>query len=349
MMPRPLVVLLAMAVFTLASAACAHAADAAEKLVAAPKPQELVSDGEPILTKAGWKIYTKWPFDAKEAKRRQEETAKALGIPVEKAVMLPQKIAMKFMLVPAGEFIMGSPETELKRNDDETQHRVRITTPYYLGKYEFRQGAWITGRMQGGKFAKNRSYQLDWKKPVEQASWKDAAITLLHLNRRGLGLFTLPTEAEWEFACRAGTTTPFSFGETISHDQANYDSNSVYGKGKRGKPRMKTVRGGALPANAFGLHEMHGNVWEWCYDYYDKDFYTTGPVINPIGPKTGTHHVARGGSFAIFPVDNVRSACRRAYPTLRRGRCVGFRIVLRTLKPKPKPKAEAKPKPKPEK
>ena len=342
MMMRRMIVLFAMVVLTLASAACALAAEAP-----APKPEELVSDGKPILTKAGYKIYTKWPFDAKEAKRRQEETAKALGIPVEKTVKLPHNIEMKFVLVPAGEFIMGSPKTELKRNDDETQHRVRITTPYYLGKYEFRQGAWIMGRMQGGKFAKNRSYENDWKKPVEQASWKDAAITLLHLNRRGLGLFTLPTEAEWEFACRAGTPTPFSFGETISHEQANYDSNSVYGKGKKGKPRMKTVRGGSLPANAFGLHEMHGNVWEWCYDFYDKDLHKTGPkpdaagvktgpVINPIGPKAGTHHVARGGSFAIFGVETTRSASRMAYPTGRRGRCVGFRLVLRTLKPAPK-------------
>ena len=335
MMPRPLVVLLAMAV-TLASVACAHCAE--------PKPKELVGDGKPILTKAGYKIYTKWPFDAKEAKRRQEETAEALGIPVEKSIMLPHNVEMKFVLVPAGEFIMGSPETELKRNDNETQHRVRITTPYYLGKTEFLQGAWITGRMQGGKFGKNRSYENDWKKPVEQASWKDAAITLLHLNRRGLGTFTLPTEAEWEFACRAGTATPFSFGETLSHEQANYDSNSVYGKGKRDKPRMKTVRGGALPTNAFGLHEMHGNVWEWCYDFYDKDFYKTGPRINPIGPKTGTHHVVRGGSFAIFSIETTRSASRNAYPTERRGRCVGFRLVLRTLAPDPAPRAEPEPK-----
>ena len=311
----------------------------------APKPKparavRIAEDVKPILHQAGYKIYARWPIDAKEAQRRQQETAQALGIPVEKTVTLPHETPMKFVLIPAGDFVMGSPQTELGRRDDEAQHLVRITTPYYLGKYEFGQQEWVTGRMRDGKFARNRSYQGDPKRPVEQASWKDAQITLAYLNRLELGLFTLPTEAEWEFACRGGTNSPFYFGDTISTDQANYDGNTIYGEGKKGVFRLKTTQRGIFPANAYGLHDMHGNVWEWCWDVYDKDAYNRGAQVNPTGPQEGPRHVVRGGAFAIFGVDDVRSAARRSYLTERRGRCVGFRIVLRTLKPKTAEAAE---------
>jgi formylglycine-generating enzyme required for sulfatase activity len=118
--------------------------------------------------------------------------------------------------------------------------------------------------------------------------------------------YRLPTEAEWEYACRAGTTTPFYFGETISTDQANYNGNFPYGKGK-GVDRGKTTPVGSFPANVWGLYDMHGNVWEWCSDWYGE--YPTGEVVDPQGPLAGGERVMRGGSF-LYQAAAVRSAVR---------------------------------------
>ncbi len=342
MMLRRVVVLFAMAALTLASAARADAAEPAK----AEKPWQPT-----------FEVYTKWPFDAKEAKRRQEATAKSLRIPVEKTIDLPYGVKMKFMLIPACEFVMGSPKTELKRKDEEAQHRVRIALPYYIGKYEFLQDEWVVAKMRGGRFASVRSHHRGKKRPVEQASWLDAQKALWLLNQKGLGTFTLPTEAEWEFACRAGTTTPFYFGETISVEQANYNGYSIYGKGKKGKWRMQTTDAGQFPPNAFGLYDMHGNVWEWCWDFYDKGYYTRkdSPKKNPLGPKkspegvvinpkVGALHVQRGGGWGLSNAEQLRSAAREPFGDKARCRNGGFRVVLRTLQfPKPKPDA-AKPK-----
>ena len=350
MMLRGFGALFAIAVFTLAAIGCASAADA-EKPAAQTEAAEAPA---PKPWQPTYKVYTKWPFDAKEAKRRQEETAKSLRIPVEKTIMLPYNTPMKFILIPACEFVMGSPKTELERKDDETQHRVRITLPFYIGKHEFLQREWIVAKMQKGRFANVRSHHRGPKRPVEQASWMDAQKALWLLNQKGLGTFTLPTEAEWEFACRAGTTAPFHFGETISVEQADYNGYSVYGKGKKGKWRMETTDAGQFPPNAFGLHDMHGNVWEWCWDFYDKDYYTRkeSPKTNPAGPKkspegvvidpkAGPRHVLRGGGWGLSTAAQLRSAARESFGAKWRDRNGGFRVVLRTLqfpKPKPEPK-----------
>ena len=159
---------------------------------------------------------------------------------------------------------------------------------------------------------------------------------------RDRGVFTLPSEAEWEFACRAGTTTPFHFGETIATEQANYNGYSIYGKGKKGEFRKGTSKVGQFPPNAFGLHDMHGNVAEWCWDVYSPDLYSKKMQINPSGTTTGSKRVYRGGAFALSSAAENRSASRRVYPQDRRGRCEGFRVVLRTLDPDPKPEAKQK-------
>ncbi len=305
------------------------------------------------------KIYTKWPFDAKEARRRQDETAEALGIPRTLTFEIGFKQKLEFILVPAGEFVMGSPKAELKRGDNETQHRVRITTPFYLQKTEFTQAAYVILTMRGRSFGRNRSRYVDWPKPVEQITWHDAyKVIINNLNSRGVGKFTLPTEAEWEYAARAGTTTPFHCGETISNDLANYNGYRVKEDGKtlyhtggqlpwEGARGSKTFRrmpshAGSFPANAFGFHDMHGNVWEACQDWYDKDYYKTGPKDDPKGPATGIRHVVRGGDWGISAVWDLRSAARRPQGPNELGSSGGFRLVLRTIKPQPAPKAEGK-------
>ena len=135
----------------------------------------------------------------------------------------------------------------------------------------------------------------------------------------------LPTEAEWEYACRAGTTTPFHFGETISTDQANYDGDHIYGNGKKGVYRKKTTPVGSFPANAWGLHDMHGNVWQWCQDWYGD--YPQKDVVDPQGPEKGQRRVLRGGSWDDIP-QNCRSAFRGRYGPGHRLIDCGFRLCF---------------------
>ena len=174
------------------------------------------------------------------------------------------------------------------------------------------------------------------KRPVINVSWEDAQTYLAWLNAR-LGLleradaYRLPSEAEWEYACRAGTTTPFSFGETISPDQANYDGNHLYGAGKKGVYREKTMPVGSFPANGFGLHEMHGNVWEWCADAWNEN--NAGAPDDGSAWLTGaaSARVVRGGSWLNYP-RYLRSAFRLGRPATSRNDRIGFRVA-RTLSP----------------
>ena len=131
--------------------------------------------------------------------------------------------------------------------------------------------------------------------PVEQVEWDGCQEFAKKLRDKDKKPYRLPTEAEWEYACRAGTTTPFYFGDTISTDQANYDGNHVYGNGKKGVYREKTTPVGSFPANAWGLHDMHGNVWQWCQDWYGD--YPQNDVVDPQGPEKGKLRVLRGGSW----------------------------------------------------
>ncbi|MBC8553284.1 MAG: formylglycine-generating enzyme family protein, partial [Candidatus Brocadiales bacterium] len=210
---------------------------------------------------------------------------------------------MEFVWINPGRFSMGSPSNEENRDSDESQHTVKITQGFWLGKYEITQGEWK--KVMGSNPSKFKNCGKNC--PVEQISWEDVQEYIKKMNRQGNGKFRLPTEAEWEYAARAGTSTPFSFGATIRPDQVNYDGNYPYGKAAKGKYRKKTVRVGSLPANAWGLHEMHGNVWEWVEDWYGD--YPTGTVTNPRGPASGSFRVPRGGSWSNN-AGYCRSACR---------------------------------------
>ena len=288
------------------------------------------------------KVYTEWPFDAREAKRRQQETAEALGLPVETEVDLGKGAKMACVLIPAGKFLMGSPEAEEERSNNETQHRVSISKPFYVGKYQVTQTQWeaVTGE--------NPSHFKGEQNPVEKVSWDDCQEFIKKLNARVGSArlsafsgaseeraearttsldFALPTEAQWEYACRAGTETPFHTGQTLSTDEANYDGNFPYRAGAKGESRKETISVGTLAGNAWGLYDMHGNVWGWCQDWYRN--YPDGEVVDPTGPEEGSLRVRRGGSWGNDARD-CRSACRHWHTPDYRNDNLGCRLLLRS-------------------
>ena len=173
---------------------------------------------------------------------------------------------------------------------------------------------------------KNPSSFKGEQRPVEQVSWNEVQDFIKRLNDTMPGLTAhLPTEAEWEYACRAGTITPFSFGEDITSEQVNYDGRSPYRSSKEEQYRKEAVEVASLPANSWGLYEMHGNVWEWCQDWHGD--YPQGLVIDPTGPVTGGEHILRGGSALTAGCD-VRSAYRERIDPSNRFDILGFRFAL---------------------
>jgi sulfatase modifying factor 1 len=231
-------------------------------------------------------------------------------------------IGMKFAWIPAGTFLMGSPVNEEKRGrgDIELQHRVTLSMGFYLAVHPVTQASWR--EVMGTSPSQSQGDDL----PVEQVSWWDCQEFLENLSEKDSHAYRLPTEAEWEYACRAGTTTPFFFGETISTDRANYNGKRPYGKAKKGLDRDKTTPVGSFPPNAWGLYDMHGNVWEWCEDWYPYDEkYPQGHAINPQGPEDGDGHVLRGGCFGSHAAD-LRSATRHGgFMPTDRFNTIGFR------------------------
>ena len=227
---------------------------------------------------------------------------------------------MKLALIPAGKFTMGSPDSEKDHQASEgPQHEVTISKPFYMGAYE------VTQEQYEQIMGKNPSNFKGPQNPVETVSWDDAVAFCQALSRKTGRTVRLPTEAEWEYACRAGTTTPFNTGETISTDQANYDGNYIYGNGRKGEYRQKTIAVGSFKPNTFGLYDMHGNVWEWCSDWDGS--YANANAVDPQGPGSVSYRVLRGGSWNYNP-QNWRSAYRvRDDPDYRFSN-YGFRVSV---------------------
>ena len=274
----------------------------------------------------------------KNSEQREEEAA---GRKVEEDTTSPGRvfhdapIAPEMVVIPAGDFLMGSPEAEKRRYEEEgPQHRVVIPTPFALGKYAvtFEEFDHFVSESGHGHHPDSNRWSRG-SRPVIDVNWDDAVAYCRWLSEETGHDYRLPTEAEWEYACRAGTTTPFYFGETIGTDQANYDGNyTTYGNGLEAKFRKKTMKVGQFPANAFGLHEMHGNVWEWCADCHEKDAYDKHIDVYPnmVGDlESSGKRVIRGGSWINRP-KNLRSATRTCVPTGDRYYFLGFRIA-RTL------------------
>jgi formylglycine-generating enzyme required for sulfatase activity len=206
---------------------------------------------------------------------------------------------------------MGSPETEQGRDDDETRHQVILTRGFWLAETSCTQALWQA------VMGENPSYFKGPQRPVEQVSWEDVQSFIERLNieqarsaQRTLR-FRLPTEAEWEYACRAGTTMAYSFGDEFDPKRANNGGETV------------AVR--SLPPNPWGLYEMHGNIWEWCQDWFGD--YPSDPVVDSQGPDTGERRVLRGGSW-IHEAQDLRSASRRRLVPGIRYRSFGFRLAL---------------------
>jgi formylglycine-generating enzyme required for sulfatase activity len=174
--------------------------------------------------------------------------------------------AIEMVEIPAGNFLMGSPTSEESHFTSESlQHEVNLGA-FWMSKFPITQAQWV--RVMGASPSHFKGDNL----PVEQVSWHDAMDFCRRLSEQTGHIYTLPSEAQWEYACRAGTTTPFYFGETITPDQANYDGNYTYNGGPRGEYRQRTTPVGMFPPNAWGLYDMHGNVWEWCLDEWHPNY-----------------------------------------------------------------------------
>jgi formylglycine-generating enzyme required for sulfatase activity len=244
------------------------------------------------------------------------EPARELSLP------LADRIPLEVVLVPAGRFKMGSPEAERGRDSDEGPVReVLIASPFYLGRYE------VTQEQYESVMGQNPSQFRGPRHPVESVSSFDAQEFCERASRRLGREVRLPTEAEWEYACRAGTTTPFGTGDMLGSGDANVDGRVGYNGAADGAYRGKMVDVGTFPPNGFGLYDMHGNVGEWCADFYDPRAYdSAGVVAVPFSP-TRPERVYRGGAYND-PPRRCRSANREHYNPGGRDSCRGFRIVV---------------------
>lgn len=209
-----------------------------------------------------------------------------------RTLTLPGGVKMEMIYVAPGSFTMGSPETEDGHEGDETQHRVTLTKGYWLGKYEVTQRQWES------VMGENPSRFKGSDRPVEQVSWEDCQRFIAKVDAAARQQFgggaRLPTEAEWEYACRAGTTTAYSWGNALNGDKANCDGNNPCGTAVKGRYRQETADVGSYSPNDWGFYDMHGNVYEWCNDRYGS---YGGDATNPTGAASGEDRVLRGGSW----------------------------------------------------
>ena len=247
------------------------------------------------------------------------------------SVALPGDASMEFVWIQPGTFTMGSPDEEPGRLVAEgPQHEVTISQGFYLGKFEITQSQWrsVMG-VNGTEKWRARYVQIDPEHPAVYISWEDMqtfikTLNFLHgLNDAEQGpLYRLPREAEWEYAARAGTTTPWSFGDEEARlgDHAWYEANAWSVEMKYAQPV------GTRQPNPWGLHDMHGNVWEWVQDWHGDDYYSSASDVDPRGPSTGDTRVLRGGGFSDV-AKGLRSACRFRHIPPARGYSMGARLL----------------------
>ncbi len=253
-------------------------------------------------------VYSKFPFDTKEAKTRQKETAKDLDIPVETVIDLGGGTTLTMVLIPSGEFIMGNTR---ERSRHAPVRKVRLTRPFYIGKYEITQQQWNV--LMGS----NPSETQKNDNPVEYIAWYDCWEFIQKVSEKEKKCFRLPTEAEWEYCCRAGTPSRFYFGS----DESRLEEYAWYGKNSRWKSHPV----GQKKPNAWGLFDMYGNVSEHCFDWFVV--YSTQLVTDPFGPVSGKYRVSRGGSISARPSYFSSYFRGRSMPDVRFS-SDGFRIVM---------------------
>jgi formylglycine-generating enzyme required for sulfatase activity len=236
-------------------------------------------------------------------------------------------ITLDLMVIPGGTFAMGSPEGE-GDDDEKPQHEVTVE-PFLMGTYAVTQAQWkavVNLPKVDSELQVDPARFKGSNRPVETVSWNDAVEFCKRLSQHTGREYRLPTEAEWEYACRAGTTTPFHTGKTLTSDLANYDATEIYGDGFKGEYREQTTDVGSFPANAFGLYDVHGNVWEWCQDHWHKN-YADAPTDGSAWLSTDENasRLIRGGSWIYYP-SYCRSAYRINYTPDLRYYSFGFRV-----------------------
>jgi formylglycine-generating enzyme required for sulfatase activity len=263
------------------------------------------------------------------------EPQKAIG---DRSIVL-NSIGMKLVAIPSGEFEMGAPESEEgSRIDERPVHRVRISRPFHLGVYEVTQEEYkkVTGHnpsyfsLEGE--GRRKVDGMDTRTlPVENISWDEAVdfckkLSELPEEQKAGRVYRLPTEAEWQYACRAGTNTPFHYGSALGAGDANINGNFPYGGAPRGAFLGRTTKVGSYKPNAFGLYDMHGNVAELTADWYARFYFKDSPAVDPLGPETGADRVVSGGSWGTDAA-RCRSAFRRSNATSGKASYFGIRVA----------------------
>ena len=226
---------------------------------------------------------------------------------------------------PPGTFLMGSPKSEKGRSEREIQHEVQLTKGFYVGVHP------VTQSEYQAVMGTNSSYFKGTNLPVERVSWDDAQAFCTKVREQTGQAVRLPTEAEWEYACRGGTTTPFYWGGELNGTQANCDGNSPWGTSTKGPTLDKTSRVGSYAEkypHPWGLTDVHGNVWEWCQDWYDAGFYARSSAVDPeCRDSKQKYRVLRGGSW-ICSASDCRAASRNGRAPAKRGSDAGFRVCI---------------------
>ena len=247
------------------------------------------------------------------------DTPPGKGVGSSTAEWLDPVTGMEFVRIAAGTFLMGAPESEIGRQVDETLHEVTLSRDFYLGRYEVTQEVWES--VMGSSPV--RVEGCGPRCPVVNVNWLRIDQFIERLSELSDETFRLPTEAEWEYACRAGTTGPFSTGVNLTTAEANYDGRYPYDDFPAGDYRGRPLPVGTLPSNPWGLYDLHGNVWEWTLDDYCP--YDDLPVVDPRG-SCGGKKVIRGGSW-YFNAESARSALRYTHDPRHIGPSLGFRLV----------------------
>ncbi len=293
----------------------------------------LESKGKTARSSSGELKLTEFPFETVTVNARGEEAKRETGKVKFYAEDLDDWLKLEMVAIPGGKLAMGSPEGE-GSDEERPQHGVTIQ-PFFLGKFPVTQIQWqaIAALPKVKRDLKPKpSYFRGDALPVERVNWYDAEEFCARLGKKTGRDYRLPSEAEWEYACRAGKTTPFHFGETITSDLANYRGNFTYAKEPRGDYRKETTLVGSFPPNAFGLYDMHGNLWEWCADHWHENYEGAPSNGSPwLSERENQSRLLRGGSWFINP-QYCRSAYRYGYRPFYYSNSIGFRVAVSSKK-----------------
>ena len=247
---------------------------------------------------------------------------------------LSRDVSLEMMAIPGGQFVMGASKRESNLTRERPQHEVEVP-PFFMSKFAITQAQWREVATNYPRSRRNLnptpSLFIGDRLPLEGISWGDGIEFCRRLSRETRRKYRLPSESEWEYACRAGTETPFYFGETITSNLANYRGDRVYAEEEAGEFRDRTTEVGMFPPNAFGLYDMHGNVWEWCQDMWHPDYYNAPKNGKARTPKTDRgldddRSLLRGGAWESSPI-RCRSAYRTRDERESRSEIFGFRVV----------------------